>query len=156
MAVVKNKRTEYKVSRRNFIKVGSATFVLILIGVLLFDFRKTVRRMLRRDTGQLGLSPGAISQFMADADQERYWRQFGLAKRALINVQHALESIGVRTPFYGKYLRYRNEITGRFLMSTDLFQQAYKEGIQVTYLGFHNPYKAPCSNPFSALMVTHR
>jgi hypothetical protein len=143
-----------KFTRRRFIAVGSVSLALILIGILLFDFRKTVRRMLQRDTESLGLPAGTINQFMTDADAEGYWRQFGLAKRALINVQDALNTVGIHTPWYGKYLRYRNEITGRLLFSTDLFNGKYVEGQAVAYLGFHNPYKAPCANPFSALRTS--
>jgi hypothetical protein len=141
------------VSRRRFIKVGSVTLLLMIIGIMLFDFRKTVRKMLKQDTADLKLPQGTIGRFMAEADKERYWRQFGLAKRALLNVQYALDRVGIRTPWYGKYLRYRNEITGRFLFSTDLFQSKYSRGQSIQYVGFHNPYKAPCGNPFSALRV---
>jgi hypothetical protein len=140
-----------KFSRRRFLKVGSVSLALIIVGILLFDFRKTVRRMLKRDTSQLNLSDNAITDFMADADREHYWRQFGLAKRALINVQDALNIVGIRTPWYGKYLKYRNEITGKLLFSTNLFERKYVVGDQIQYAGFHNPYKAPCGNPFSAL-----
>jgi hypothetical protein len=142
------------ISRRRFIKIGSVTVFLMLIGILLFDFRKTVRKMLKRDTGDLNLPPYAINKFMDEADKEGYWRQFGLAKRALVNVQYALDRVGIHTPWYGKYLRYRSEITGRFLFSTDLFQDQYTRGKFVQYVGFHNPYKAPCGNPFSAMRMT--
>jgi hypothetical protein len=154
MEAVEDKGWGSRISRRKFVAVGSATLILLLIGVLLFDFRKTVRRMLARDSRQLGLGKDPIDLFMAEAESERYWRQFSVAKRALVNVQYALDGIGIHTPWYGKYLRYRNEITGRFLMSTDLFNQNYRQGMSVSYLGFHNPYKAPCSNPFSALRMT--
>jgi hypothetical protein len=150
-ASIRDPDSRIKFTRRRFIKIGWVSLILILIGILLFDFRKTVRRMIQRDTKSLRLPDGTIDKFMADADREGFWRQFGMAKRALINVQDALGAVGIHTPWYGKYLKYRNEITGRLLFSTDLFQSKYNEGQAVTYLGFHNPYKAPCSNPFSAL-----
>lgn len=140
-----------KITRRRFIQGGIVALILLCIAVLLFDFRTTVRRILKRDTKHLDLSDGTIDRFMSEADQEKYWKQFGLAKRALICLQDGLLMVGVHTPYYGKYLRYRNEITGRLLFSTDLFQGKYVAGQPVNYVGFHSPYKAPCSNPFSNL-----
>lgn len=140
-----------KISRRRFMQGGIVAFILLCVAVLLFDFRTTVRRILKRDTKNLNLPDGTIGQFMTEADQEGYWKQFGLAKRVLICLQDGLLIIGIHTPYYGKYLRYRNEITGRLLLSTDLFQQKFTSGQPVAYLGFHNPYKVPCANPFSNL-----
>ena len=132
-------------------KGGIVAFILLCVAVLLFDFRTTVRRILKRDTRNLNLQRGVIKRFISDANDENYWNQFGLFKRVLICLQDGLLLIGIHTPYYGKYLRYRNEITGRFLLSTDLFLAKYAEGQAVNYLGFHNPYKAPCGNPFSNL-----
>jgi hypothetical protein len=145
------KHTGERISRRRFIKGGLVATLLLFIAFMFTDFRKTIRRMLRRDTENLNLEGKAISKFIADADREGYWNQFGIAKRVLISAQDTLAIIGIHTPWYGKYLRYRNEITGRFLFSTDLFQPKYFEGKTISYLGFHNPYKAPCGMPFSNL-----
>jgi hypothetical protein len=140
------RRANENMSRRRFLQGGFVAFVLLLVAVLVFDFRRTVRRILKRDTSDLTVAKGAISRFLTDADEERYWRQFGLAKRALICVQDALALVGIHTPWYGKYLRYRNEITGRFLLSTDFFHEKHHEGRQISYVGFFNPYKAACGN----------
>lgn len=134
-------------------KGGIVAFILLCLTVIFFDFKSTVRRILRRDTRQLNLAKGTIDAFMNDADNERYWRQFGLAKRALLCLQDGLAQAGIHTPYYGKYLRYRNEITGKLLLSTNLFSTKFSEEQLVTYQGFHNPYKGPCSNPFSSLRV---
>ena len=145
------RHTRESISRRQFIQGGLAITVLLFIAFMFTDFRKTVRRMIKRDADNLNLDRKAIGQFLSEADREGYWNQFGLAKRVLICVQDALNMVGIHTPWYGKYLRYRNEITGRFLFSTDLFIEKYFEGKTVSYLGFHNPYKAPCGLPFSNL-----
>lgn len=139
------------ITRRAFFRGGIATIILLGIGFMVFDFKKTVRRMLKRDVKKLGVTSDDLRTFMADAGKERFWAQFSVAKRVLICVQHALLVVGIRTPWYGKYLRYRNQITGHFLLSTDLFQSPYTEGQTVKYIGFHNPYKAPCASPFSNL-----
>jgi hypothetical protein len=148
------KPATHNISRRRFMKGGIVAFVLLCIAVLLFDFRTTVRRILKRDTRHLNLQPGVIKRFISDANKENYWNQFGLAKRVLICLQDGLLMIGIHTPYYGKYLRYRNEIVGKFLFSTDLFNGRYDEGKAITYQGFHNLYKSPCGNPFSNLRVS--
>lgn len=39
----------------------------------------------------------------------------------------------------------------RFLASTDFFRNKMDLSKPVTYTGLYHPYKAPCSNPFSAI-----
>jgi hypothetical protein len=40
-------------------------------------------------------------------------------------------------------------IANKYLLSTDFFLNKMDGKQQVKYLGFYNPYRTPCSNPFS-------
>jgi hypothetical protein len=42
-----------------------------------------------------------------------------------------------------------NSITNKYLLSTDFFMNKMNESKAVKYLGFYNPHKSPCANPFS-------
>lgn len=43
------------------------------------------------------------------------------------------------------------DLANRYLLSTDFFRNKMDENAEVKYLGLYNPYKIPCSNPFSHL-----
>ncbi|WP_375418915.1 hypothetical protein [uncultured Hymenobacter sp.] len=42
-------------------------------------------------------------------------------------------------------------ITTLYLLSTDFFQNRMDESRKVKYLGWYNPHKTPCANPFSSI-----
>jgi hypothetical protein len=44
-----------------------------------------------------------------------------------------------------------NRITNKYLLSTDFFINNMDEDKEVKYLGFYNPHRSPCANPFSNL-----
>lgn len=43
------------------------------------------------------------------------------------------------------------DLANMYLLSTDFFRNKMDEKAEVKYLGLYNPYKMPCSNPFSHL-----
>lgn len=45
--------------------------------------------------------------------------------------------------------RLENNIVSNFLLSTDFFQNGANAEKAVTYLGFYDPYKRPCTNFFA-------
>jgi hypothetical protein len=42
-------------------------------------------------------------------------------------------------------------VVGKFLISTDFFWRGADVTRPVRYLAFHDPYRAPCVNPFARL-----
>ncbi len=138
-------------NRRTFIKIGIVTNILVWTGLYVLDFRWAVKRMLLDDTATLKIDRKAIDKFIMEADHEQFWRQFSLPKKMFIAIHHAVSIIGIKLPYHEKYVQYRNVITGQFLLSTDLFFSRYNRGKKIKYLGFMNPYKTGCSNPFSNL-----
>jgi hypothetical protein len=140
--------------RRTFFKVLSLGIGGLLLGLFVFDFRRVVKMILQKDTALLSFTdPDIIEKFLADADQEQFWKQFSTAKRMFICFQHFFHLAGIPIPYHAKYLQYRSTITGHFLFSTDLFSNGTDVKRPLIYQGFFNPYKAPCANPFSNLRM---
>jgi hypothetical protein len=139
-------------NRRTFIRISAGALVIAAVSIYLLGFKRTIRSMLRSDTEGLQLEAGAIDKFLEEAQKEKYLIKFGFVKQVLIGGQHILYEMGLRLPYHEKYVQYRNMITGHFLMSTDFFMNRMDVKKPVTYLGFYNPYKAPCSVPFSNLL----
>lgn len=44
------------------------------------------------------------------------------------------------------------DVVRTYLLSTDFFTHRMDEGRTVRYVGFYNPYKMPCLNPFSSFV----
>ncbi len=62
----------------------------------------------------------------------------------------------IRTAYFlnlpGEQFKYWDELTDTYLLSTDFFRNKMDESKLVTYTGtIYNPYKTPCSHPFSNL-----
>ena len=138
-------------NRRSFIKIGIITNILVWSGLYVLDFKWAVKRMLLADIAQLHIEEKAVDRFLIEAEREMFWREFSFFKKLFISIQHAASSVGIRLPYYEKYIQYRNVITGHFLFSTDLFAGKHINGRKIKYLGFMNPYKTACTNPFSNL-----
>jgi len=137
--------------RRTFIRVGIALGVLTLIALFFPSFEQAVRRMLIQDTEGLKMDEESIDQFISDARKERFLDTFGVAKKIMITLHTYLGFMGGILPYRNKYVQYRGQITGHFLLSTDLFRNQMDTTKPVEYTGFYNPYRQPCSNPFSTL-----
>lgn len=136
--------------RRTFIKVGIAlTGVGIISYLMLPDFKSAVKRILETETKNLKLDENTVNQFMSDADKEQFWFKFSRSKKIMITLHVYGGFLRTILPYRNKYLLYKSQITGHFLLSTDLFLNRMDTSKQVTYLGFYNPYKQPCYNPFS-------
>jgi hypothetical protein len=138
-------------NRRRFIQITIVGGFAAAVGAyMMLAFRSAVRRMIAADTAGLKIEEGSIDRFIADAEQEFWLQRYGLAKRALIGLHtHTRGMLGL-LPFKGKYLQYRSEIVGQFMLSTDYFYNKMDDNIQVNYAAFFNPHKGPCANPFSS------
>ncbi len=44
-----------------------------------------------------------------------------------------------------------SSLVEKYLLSTDFFLNKMDESRTVKYAGYYNPYKSPCTNPFSSL-----
>lgn len=136
--------------RRTFIKVGIAlTGAGIISYLVLPDFKAAVMRILKSETKNLKITETALGQFMADADKEQFWLKFSRSKKIMITLHAYSGFLRNLLPYRNKYLLYKSQITGHFLLSTDLFLNKMDTTQPVNYFGFYNPYKQPCYNPFA-------
>lgn len=138
-------------NRRIFIKLGIAlTGAGIITYLIMPGFKDAVKHILRAETNNLKLGNKAVDQFMIDADKELFWSKFSRSKQLMITLHAYGSFLKSLLPYRNKYLLYKNQITGHFLLSTNLFLNKMDVTQPVTYHGFYNPYKHPCYNPFSA------
>ncbi|MEJ0031891.1 MAG: hypothetical protein WDO15_16620 [Bacteroidota bacterium] len=137
--------------RRKFIKIGIGLSVVALVALLFPSFGQAIKRILRQDTDDLQVNDDAIDQYVEDARKERFLDTFSLTKKVLIIVHTYFGFLGGLIPYRNKYVQYRGQITGHFLLSTDHFRNRMDVTKPVEYTGFYNPYRQPCSNPFSTI-----
>jgi len=137
--------------RRTFLKAGIA---LTGLGVLAFfmipSFQETIAKMLSKTTAQLKIKPDFIDRFIQEATQEQFWSKFSRSKKVLIVIHANSGFLQSLLPYRNKYLLYKGQITGHFLLSTDFFLRKMDTTQPLTYIGFYNPYKQPCFSPFSS------
>lgn len=137
--------------RRTFIKTS-----LVLTGGGLVTwfvyptFSDAVYKILKAGTANLNISSDAITRFMKEADHEKFWTKFSTSKKLFIVTYTYSGFLKNILPYQNKYLLYRNNIAGHFLMSTDLFFKKMDVQQKVNYMGFYNPYKQACYHPFSS------
>ncbi len=136
--------------RRTFVKIGIVLGGFGLAGALTIpSFKKTVVKILTKETTHLKIDQSAIGQFIQDANKEQYWLQFSLSKKIMIVGFTYVGFLKSMLPYYNKYVQYRSQITGRFLLSTDFFLNKMDVAKTIQYKQFYNPYKQPCYSPFS-------
>jgi len=143
-----------KISRRKFI-------LLLLLGVvgasitsfLISTFNKVVFNVLSKDLSHLKIDSQSFEKFIQDAQTNNHWNKkfFDEKKRMFFRAYYLLDYLPIPLPYKYKYIQYRSEIVGDFLLSTDFFMNRMDTSKEVAYLGLYNPYKRPCSNPFSNL-----
>lgn len=122
--------------------------MLAAIGALgLGSFNTSVKSMIMRSIRGMDISEETVDQFLADARQEKFFRQYDLSKKGFIVAHTWLMSDYL--PYKLKYTQYCSQIVGTFLLSTNYFSTGTQKGAKIEYTGFYNPYKNPCSSPFS-------
>lgn len=137
--------------RRTFIKAGIALTGLGLVAFFMVpSFKESIAKMLSRTTAQLKIKPDFIDRFIQEATQEQFWSKFSRPKKVLIVVHSNAGFLKSILPYRNKYLLYKGQITGHFLLSTDFFLKKMDTTQALTYIGFYNPYKRPCFSPFSS------
>jgi hypothetical protein len=138
-------------NRRKFIKViGISSIFISIVGYFtLFDFLWVVKKIISQDTMLLRISEGDIDRFINEAVEEDFFLQFSRIKKYLIIVHFNFGSLNYLLPYKNKYLQYRSQIAGHFLLSTNIFSQPTSLEKKVSFVSFFNPFTRPCSNPFS-------
>lgn len=136
--------------RRTFIKVSIAlTGAGIISYLMLPGFIDAIKRILKEGSQGLKIDSLTIDQFIQDANTEQFWIKFSRSKKILIILHTYGSFLKNLLPYQNKYLLYKNQITGQFLLSTDFFLNKMDTAQPIAYLGFYNPYKQPCYHPFS-------
>lgn len=138
-------------NRRKFVTILSVSAVAAAGAyIALPTFEDTVRRILKKDLEKLTVDEGAIEKFISEVRKQNPWR-FSDEKKYLIMGHYYLENNLFSLPYPGKNRQYRNYIVGTFLLSTDFFINKMDTRKKINYMGLYNPYKRPCSNPFSSI-----
>ncbi|MBL6448899.1 hypothetical protein JMN32_21485 [Fulvivirga sp. 29W222] len=143
-----------KISRRKFLWIALLTVIAAVIGtVAILDFNTVVIKMLKHDLAHLKVDETSYETFVREAEQKQHWQGkfFDWKKRQLVRFSYMVDAILPSFPYKYKYLQYRSDIVGDFLLSTDFFINKMDRDKTVTYIGLYNPYLRPCSNPFSNL-----
>ncbi|ELR73348.1 hypothetical protein C900_04200 [Fulvivirga imtechensis AK7] len=143
-----------KISRRKFIKLILLAVAAVLAGTLvIFDFNKIVVQMLKKDLAHLKINPDSFEKFVKEADDKRHWagKFFDWKKKQFVRFGFIVDSLLPSFPYKYKYVQYRSDIVGDFLLSTDFFMNRMDSNKTINYIGLYNPYARPCSNPFSNL-----
>lgn len=139
-----------KLSRRYFL-LAFVVFAITIVGGLmtLLPWKFILKRMIKNDTAELNYDPVILDQFLEDAAKEKLWKPYTFVKQMIIRCYSFFPIPFL--PYFDKYVQYRNNITGQFLGSTDFFRNKMDESRTLTYSGIYNPYKSPCSVPFSSM-----
>lgn len=138
-------------TRRKFFGILSLGIIGIFIGIgsIVFrDFENTVRKILIEDVGHLNIKISDIDKYIADAKKKNTWNKYDFVKTQFIRT-HFLISNYIELAYYEKYIQYRSEIVGHFLLSTNFFINKMDETASINYTSVYDPYETPCANPFS-------
>jgi hypothetical protein len=126
--------------RRNFLTIAGIGSVVAAITSFKFtstSFDDAVVNIIRQELPYLNLDEEGIRKF-ADEYAKDANNTYKLTLRGY-------SILGINSSKSGKI---RNMIS-TYLLSTDFFINKMDEKQLVKYLGFYNPYKRPCANPFT-------
>lgn len=141
--------------RRKFLAIVSLGAAGTAVGVASFTgFTKIVKRIIERDTKDLKIEDDAIEKYLMDAHSKNLYGKYNFAKKAFIRIHYMLDFPFLPIPYRNKYIQYRSEIVGHFLLSTNFFFDKMDTGKLIKYESFYDPYFRPCSHPFSNLFYT--
>ncbi len=102
--------------------------------------QEAVAGIITREFGYLKLDPEGVARFVDDYLKDP---MSGYTHKEL-KASYALQAVADRSKMVA-------DLTRRYLLSSDYFINKMDEGRTVQYLGFYNPYRSPCANPFSSL-----
>lgn len=129
--------------RRNFLKLagaGTAAVVVLPAGwYKAISLHEAAASIITRELNYLKLEPRGVVQFV-DEYLKDPMSQFSATKVKPYYVLHA-----------GGSQWKVADMTQKYLLSSDYFINKMDDSKTVQYLGFYNPYRRPCANPFSSL-----
>lgn len=138
--------------RRNFIGLITLGIAGSTVGVLHYSsFEDIIEKIIIKDTDQLEVSSEVVKKYIMEGKAKNIWEKFNFTKREFFRAHYLISNSVFQLPYYGKYIQYRSELVGHFLLSTDFFINKMKTDIPINYVALYDPYFRPCSNPFSNL-----
>lgn len=141
--------------RRKFLSIISLGVAGSAVGFAsLPSFEKMIEKMILNDTAQLKIEKGTIESYLKDIREKNIYRQFNFSKKEFIRAHYLLSNSLFTLPYYAKYIQYRSEIVGSFLLSTNFFENKMDTNKTISYRSFYDPYFRPCAHPFSNLFYS--
>lgn len=139
-------------NRRKFIGLLTLGLAGSAVGVFsLPSFENIAEDIILKDTAKLPLSAGAIQKYIVEVKDKNIWKNFNFAKREFFRAHYFFSNALFKLPYHSKYLQYRSEIVGNFLLSTDFFTNKMNTEDTINYVAIYDPYFRPCANPFSSI-----
>jgi len=131
--------------RRSFLKLGGLAGVALVavpsLGFVSTSMKEAAVGIITKEFSYLKLDKKGVEQFVSDY----YGNQNGP-----LNTQLKLKSyyfLGVQSDRSGLV----DDLTRRYIISTDFFLNKMDESKPVNYLGMYDPYTRPCAHPFSSM-----
>lgn len=140
--------------RRRFLKLSGLGILLGVGASVSYSFvtplETIIFSILKEDLAKLKVSEQDLKKYARDAAELNPFH-FSFAKVKMISLYSQLSNMGIKTgPYFYKYVQYRSEIVGNFLLSTDFFWSKLTDKDEIRYFGnVFTPYNHPCGNPFS-------
>jgi hypothetical protein len=130
--------------RRNFLKIagaGTAAVVALPAGwYVATSVQEAATGIITRELGYLKLEPQGVARFVDDYLKDPL-SQYTPGK---LKAYYALRTGADASMMVA-------DLTRKYLLSSDYFINKMDEHRTVQYLGFYNPYRSPCANPFSSI-----
>lgn len=130
--------------RRNFLKLAGiatlGTAALPGLGIASVSTEEALAGLIKSEFNYLQLDQEGLEQFVED----------------YLSLQHhsSVNKMKLRSYYLLKLnstdSQLITKLTRNYIQSTDFFRNRMNESLPVKYIGFYNPYKTPCANPFSA------
>lgn len=131
--------------RRKFLQIaglGAAAVAVPSISVYSASLEEATAGIILNQFGYLKINREGLAQFVTD-----YYKANGSTSLTM----------QLKTKFYYFFnvdpdrSKLVKDLATSYLLSTDFFQNRMDESKEVKYLGWRDPHKAPCANPFSFL-----
>jgi hypothetical protein len=141
--------------RRKFFKyLGIGTGAVAVGGVLFYTnstLKNLIVNVLTEDLSGMKVSEADIEKFANETSNSNPWGYSNM-KIKFISAYSKVDFKWLQLPYKTKYVQYRADIVGRFLLSTNFFRNNMDESKEIIYSGMvYTPYNFPCYNPFSNL-----
>lgn len=129
--------------RRKFLSLtalGATAIAIPVIGFGAVSTKSAIVGIIQKELSYLNLDKQGIEQYVAD-----YLQYEGNVPHIELKLKmYHLLSVG------SEKSSIVSALIEKYLLSTDFFLKNMDESRKINYIGYYNPYKSPCSNPFSA------